>query len=326
VVTVKIAGKVHKTTPSGLFSFVGKNLAGKHKLVFKSNGKVYKTTVNVPKGSRLSLRNVALNSDGTVSSESEDVKVSGTLTAVDCGSTPNTLTITPSGGGAAVLMSFDPATAQMVDESTGTPITTCADLAADVNDPAEAEGHQDSGGIVADEVKVNPTSEDDSGDVSLSGTVSAENCPSSISVDTGGGTVVVNITASTEIDLEGTDGENSATCDNIPMGANVDVEGVPQSDGSVNADKIEVKENEFESDGTINSIDCVDSPQSLSFTRDGTSSALTVTIGSTTEIEVNGNSSASCTDLTTGAAHVDGVAQPDGSVAASKIEQGSGMD
>jgi hypothetical protein len=327
VVIVKIAGRKVRTTPSGLFSISGKNLAGRHQVVFKSNGKTYRTTINVAKGSRLALQNVKFNSDGTASPETEDVTVDGTLTAVDCSATPNTVTITPSDGGAAVMMDFDPATTQIIDESTGTAITTCSDLAADVNDPVEAEGQQNSsGGITADQINVNPSSEDSGEDVSFSGTVTSESCPNSITVDPGTGTTItVNISSSTEIDLEGSDGQSPADCSSIPQGAQVDVEGVPQPDGSVNADKIEVMQNEFESDGTINSTDCVDSPQSLSFTPDGSSSALTVTIGSTTEIQVN-DTSATCTELVAGPAHVEGVSQPDGSVAATHIEQGSSGD
>lgn len=324
VVKVKVAGKAVKTTPSGFFSFSGKKLSGRHKLVFRSAGKTYRTTVNVAKGSRLSLQNVQLNSDGTATAEEEDITVSGTLSAVDCNASPNTITITPSDGGTAVMMSFDPTTTQIIDESTGNAITTCSDLAADVNDPVEAEGHQNSsGGVIADQVNVNPNSEDDQEDVSLSGTVTSESCPDSIAVDTGNGSpITVNITSNTEIEVEGSGGQTSASCSSIPQGAIVNVEGVPQSDGSVNADKIEVQENEFESDGVIDSTDCSASPQSLSFTPNGSQNPITVTIGSTTEIEVN-DSSALCTDLVAGPAHVDGVVQPDNSVAATKIEQGS---
>ena len=327
VVSVKLAGKAAKTTPSGFFSFSGKNLSGHHKLVFKSGGKTYRTTVNVAKGSRLSLQNVQLNSDGTATPEQEDITVTGTLTAVDCNASPNTVTITPSNGGTAVMMSFDPTTTQIIDESTGSAITTCSGLAADVNDPVEAEGQQNSsGGIVASQINVNPSSEDGTEDVNFSGTVSSENCPNSIAVDTGNGNpITVNITSSTEIDVEGSDGQSSGGCSSIPQGANVDVEGVPQSDGSVNADKIEVQQLEFEADGTINSTDCSATPQSLSFTANGSQNAVTVTIGSTTEIQVNGNS-ASCTDLVAGPAHVDGVIQPDNSIAATQIEQGASGD
>lgn len=330
IVTVKIAGKTVKSSSSGLFSFTGKNLSGHHKVFFKRAGKTYRTTVNVSKGSHVSLQNVSLNSDGTASAEQEDVSVEGTLTAVDCADTPNTVTITPSDGGTAVMMSFDPTTTQIVDQSTGNAITTCSGLAADVNDPVEAEGQQNSsGGLVATQINVNPNTQDSGNqqeDVSLSGTVSSENCPDSITVDTGGGNqVIVNITSSTEIDLEGSDGQSTAGCSSIPQGANVDVEGVPQSDGSVNADKIEVQQNEFEADGVINSTDCSATPPSLSFTPNGTANALTVTIGSTTDIQVN-DASASCTDLVAGPAHVNGVVQSDGSVAATQIEQGSGSD
>jgi Domain of unknown function (DUF5666) len=158
--------------------------------------------------------------------------------------------------------------------------------------------------------------------------VTAENCPNSITVQRSDGTnVTVNISAATEIRIEGHDSESSgAMCTDIPPNAMVKVEGSANPDGSFDASSIEVHQDEFESGGAIGTLDCGSTPQNFSFTPDGASSALTVTIGATTEIKVNDNESASCSDLVAGPARVHGVTQTDGSVAAQDVEQESGSE
>jgi hypothetical protein len=95
----------------------------------------------------------------------------------------------------------------------------------------------------------------------------------------------------------------------------------------VNATSIHVQENEFEASGSITSTNCAATPPSFSFTPDSgggggdSGTTPTVTIQSTTQIEVGDNDAASCADLTLATAEVQGVTQPDGSVAATEIKQ-----
>ncbi len=332
VVTVKVskAGST-RSNKSGFFSLKGPKLAGTHTVTFTQNHQKFTTSINVPSGSKLTLSGVKLSGD-TATGEEEDISVEGTLSAVDCVASPNTLTVTPSKGGADVLMNFDPATATIIDDSTGTAITSCSTLSASyIGAPVDAEGTTDtSGAITASRVELNPSTDGEgegsgsggsSEDISFKGTVSSESCPTSIVVTRTDGTLVtVNISTSTKIDIEGFSGSSPAQCSDIPASASVEVEGVPQTDGSVNADSIHVQQNEFESDGTIGTIDCSATPPSFSFTPDS-GTALTVTIQPTTKIEANDNDSASCSDLTAAGAKVEGITQPDGSVAAKEIEQ-----
>ena len=327
VVSIKVskAGSTH-SNKAGFFSLKGAKIAGTHTVTFTKNHQKYTTTISIPAGSKLTLNNVALSGD-TASGGEEDVSVEGTLTAVDCTATPNTLTVTPSDSGTAVLMSFDPTTTTIIDDATGTAITDCSTLSASyTGSPVDAEGATNtSGGVTASRVELNPSSDgggDGGGeDTSFKGTVTSESCPASIVVTRSDSTAVtVNISSSTKIDIEGHDGSSAATCTDIPASASVEVEGIPQTDGSVNANSIHVSETEFHAHGTINSTNCSATPPSFSFTPDS-GTALTVTIQPTTEIQVGDNESAACTDLTSAAASVEGVTQADGSVAAKEIEQ-----
>ena len=135
-----------------------------------------------------------------------------------------------------------------------------------------------------------------------------------------GTNVTVNITSTTRIEID--DSDAAAACTDLTAGLPVDVEGALQSDGSVTATNIEGEPVEFDSEGVINSTDCAASPQSLSFTPQDSSTPLTVTIDPTTKIYVN-DAAGSCSDLTPGSAQVEGITQPDGSVAAARIEQSS---
>ena len=329
-VSVIGSGKSAKTNASGFFILSGQNLAGKHPVTFTKNKQTFSTIIQVPAGSKLSLQNTKLNGDGTAQPEQEDIEVLGTLSAVDCGATPNTITIAPSNGGASVVMSFDATTTRITDDSAHSMIKDCATLAGNyLNAPAKAEGSQAAdGSIVADRIELNPGEGKPGGgeDVHFGGIVQSENCPNSIVVQRGDSTdVTVNLGPSTEINLDDSDNHSSGACADIPVGGKVDVEGVPQADGSVNASQVEVRQNQLESDGSINSLNCGATPPSLSFTPAGAAGALTVTLGPTTQIKVADNESASCADLMTGSAKLQGVTQSDGSVAASEIEQeGSG--
>jgi hypothetical protein len=325
-VTVIGTRKSSRTNSSGFFVLRGTNLAGRHRLTFLKDRKVFSTAIQVLAGSKLSLQNTKLNVDGTAQAEQEDIEVPGTLDAVDCGATPNTATIAPSGGGAAITMSFDAATTEIVDDSTDAKVPDCATLAANyLNAAVKAEGTQATdGSIVADSIELNPGKRNDGAaqDVHFSGVVQSATCPISIVVQRGDTTdVTVTIGDSTEIHLDNSDRHSSGACTDIAQGAKVGVEGIPQADGSVSASEIEVHQNQMASDGIIDSLSCDATPPSFSFTPQGAVSVVIVTIGTTTEIEAGDIKPASCADLTPGAAKVEGVTQADGSLVASEIEQ-----
>jgi hypothetical protein len=314
---------------SGFFSIQGTRLSGPRTVVFKQGKKKYLMPVSAPPGSSLMLNGVTFNSDGTASADQEDLQVSGTLTSVDCGATPNSLVITTTTGD--VTMNFDPATTKLEDNATDTRMMSCSDLStyAGQSIPVNAEATVNSdGSYTATEVDLNPDSQPPSGSVDFGGTISAANCPSSVTVQRSSDSilVVVNISDSTTIVLQGEDNQTTGACTDLPLGASVEVEGTANSDGSVNATKIKLDDTEFDAEGTINSIDCVDTPQSMSFTPNDAVDPVTVTIGATTEIQVNDMDNAACVDLTTGSAKVEGSLQGDGTIAAKSIEQSAGGD
>jgi hypothetical protein len=232
VVSVKVSkgGSTH-SNKSGFFSLKGVKLGGQHTVTFTKKRVKYTTTVNIPAGSKLTLNDVKLNGSEATSSE-EDVSVEGTLSAVDCTATPNTITVTPSDGGTAVLMSFDPTTTTIIDDSTGAAVPDCATLAGNYTGaPVDAEGTTDaSGGVTATRIELNPSSGDSGGggeDTGFKGVVQSGSCPTSIVVlRTDGTSVTVNFSASTEIDIEGFGGSSGAQCSDIPANASVEVEGV----------------------------------------------------------------------------------------------------
>jgi hypothetical protein len=161
VVSVKVlkTGKSTHTNKSGVFLLKGVKLSGKHTLVFTKQHLNYTTTVNVPAGSKVTLSGVVLSGD-TASSSEEELSVEGALTAVDCVASPNTLTITPADGGTAVLMAFDTTTTTIIDDITGSAVTSCSTLANNYSgSPIDAEGVTDSsGGVTATHVELNPSS------------------------------------------------------------------------------------------------------------------------------------------------------------------------
>jgi len=323
---------------TGLFAVSGHNLTGPHTLKFLSGGKKYLTNVNVPLGGKLTLKGVKLisaikipsnpsssssASSGTAKADEEDLTVFGTLTSVDCSVSPSTITVTTASAD-VFNMTFDPATTEIVNQQTGQVITDCMTLQALAGQPVEVEMRVNptDGSLFANQVNVNPNSNDQT-DSEFDGVIASMNCPGSISVTgVNGVSVVVNLSSSTEIEIDGASDESSGTCTDFNAGMSVKVEGALRQDGSVDADSITVQTAKFEASGTINSTTCGTPPESISFTPNGSTTALTVTIGAGTEIQVSGNDSAACSDLLMGAADVEGVTQADGSVAATNIGQG----
>jgi hypothetical protein len=316
----------------------GRKLSGQRHLVIESEGKKFVMTVNLPARGRLNLKNLKLKPktvtspkasgasssiDGTAEAEDEEITIEGTLTSVDCAAIPPTVTVTTSDG-SIVKTPFDPATTQIINEQTGLVITACSDLAVLTGTTVEVEAKvKPDGSLFALQILVNPDQDEES-DLEFEGTIASTSCPGSLVVTRSGDgvPVTVNLSGSTKIEVSDESTDSSATCTDLGKGMFVQVAGVLQPDGSVNADSVEVKTQEFQADGTINSTNCGATPQSMLFTPDASSTMLTVTIGPGTEIEVNGIDAAVCSDLTLAPAHVEGVTQPDASVAATDIEQG----
>ncbi len=118
----------------------------------------------------------------------------------------------------------------------------------------------------------------------------------------------VHVTSSTEIDQE--DGA-------LAVGATVEVEGTAESDGSITADKVEVKEaSDDDQSGRIEFQGIVESlPATPGFVGDWVVSGTTVHVTSSTEIDQNDGA------LAVGSAvEVKGLAESDGSITADKVE------
>jgi hypothetical protein len=247
---VKVRGARRRTRVSstGLFSLRGSRLGGSRTLVFKKDRRRFTMSVSVPAGATLVLSGVTLSEDGTAEAEEEGIEVEGTLTDVNCGVAPPTLTI--SNGATSVTMSFDPATTELENEEDEEPITSCEELASFIGSPAKAEGVvNDDGSIAAEEVEVGIDEEDDDdgAEVEFHGVVQATNCPSSITVRrTGDVDVLVNILETTEIEIESGEDESAGSCADLVEGLEVEVEGELLPDGSVNAEEVEVEEGEAE--------------------------------------------------------------------------------
>ncbi len=124
----------------------------------------------------------------------------------------------------------------------------------------------------------------------------------------------VHVTADTELEQE--DGQ-------VAVGASVEVEGTLQADGSIAADRIEVTEGEDEDEfGEIQLEGFVQAlPSTAGFVGDWIVSGTTVHVTTTTEIDQEDG------QVAVGAAvEVEGLAEADGSITASKIEVKDGQD
>ncbi len=318
----------HKT---GFFVLRGATLAGPRTLLIRQGKSRYELAINAPAGSRLMLHQIALDATtGTASAEQEDLTVRGTLAAVDCTATPNTLTVATSSGDDT--MSFDPSATIIQNDATGNRIVTCADLASYAGQsPATPVAAQaivnSSGALAATEVDLYPSdSPGGSENLDFKGAVASSDCPTSFVVTRypDNVSVTVNLSANTQISIENQDNETPGSCADLANGAGVEVEGTANPNGTVNADTVTIQAQQFESSGTIGAINCGATPPSFAFTPANANTPLTVTLGPTTQISVNDNDNATCADLSAGAADVEGVIQPDGSVAATSVDQSSG--
>jgi hypothetical protein len=188
---------------------------------------------------------------------------------------------------------------------------TMADI--QVGDHIQARGTMDGTTLVATEIKVEDTGNDndnDEHDVELKGTVSAfsgaATCPAATFMV---GTTKVTTSATTVFD--------DVTCATLANGAIVEVEGTTQADGSILARKVEGEAGPDEVEGMI-----------FALAGTGTCPALTFKVGSTlaTATTVNTNASTTfngvvCTALANGArVEVEGTKQADGSITAASVE------
>jgi hypothetical protein len=188
---------------------------------------------------------------------------------------------------------------------------TMADI--QVGDHIQARGTMDGTALVATEIKVEDTGNDNDegeGGAELKGTVSAfsgaATCPAATFMI---GTTKVTASATTVFD--------DVTCATLADGAIVEVEGTKQADGSILATKVEGEAGPDEVEGMI-----------FALAGTGSCPALTFKVGSTlaTATTVNTNASTTfngvvCTALANGArVEVEGTKQADGSITAASVE------
>jgi hypothetical protein len=327
--TVRVRGKSESSLVDpnlGFFFLAGNDIDGNPTLDFTDGTTTDSLTLPVARGVRITLRNVRFFSPGTAQEDQEEKLVSGTLLSVTCG-TPSSLVVT-NGFGDPLTVAFDATLARIINDTSGQRLTTCADLASSTGSKASVESIvKPDGTLVAEEIVTNPQVDVDFNDAELEGFIQTQNCASNnVTVSlTIGRTVTATLSGATQISCENVNNEMNSTCADLTPGSHVELEGVIQSDGSVFAHKVEFEEDEFSADGNVNSTNCSGNPPSFSFTESCGCNAppppITVTINPFTNIQVHGQT-ATCADLSSQfSAHVEGLSQPDGSVAARDVEQ-----
>jgi hypothetical protein len=180
-------------------------------------------------------------------------------------------------------------TAQTVYQS-----ASCADLTQGAK--VEVEGTRGADGVVvATKVQVERQEVDVRGNVSALGGA----CPTL--TFTLNGTVIKTSSSTRFINV---------TCGEIRNGDNTEVEGVKQPDGSVAATKVDVDRQEVDAQGTVSALG--GACPALTFSLSGTM----VKTSATTKFE-----GLACAEIRNGdKAEVEGRKQPDGSIAASKVQ------
>jgi len=200
-------------------------------------------------------------------------------------------------------------------------LLTLADV--HVGDHVQAYGSRTGTTLVAIEIKVQDTGNDNDDDdgidgsgVEVKGTVSGlgtqpnAGCtaiPAGLTFSVGTTTVKTN--ASTVFD--------DVTCASLANGNIVEVEGTTQADGSVLAGKVELEGGADDVEGTISSVDETTTCPTRGFNIGTT----TVTTTSATTYIGSGGAAAACGDLAVGrAVQAEGTKQADGSITAASIE------
>jgi len=187
---------------------------------------------------------------------------------------------------------------------------TMADI--EVGDHLQARGTMEGTALVATEIKVQDTGNDndDVDEAELKGPVSGLSSTALCPVVTFMiGTTKVTTSAATVFD--------DVTCATLANGAIVEVEGATQADGSILATKVEVEAGPDEVEGTI-----------FALSGTGTCPILTFKVGPTasTATTVNTNilttfTGVACTALANGArVEIEGTTQADGSITAASVE------
>ena len=185
---------------------------------------------------------------------------------------------------------------------------TMADI--NVGDHVQARGAMDGTTLVAAEIKVEDTGNDndDQNKVELKGTVAGltGTCPA-VTFTIGTPATTVKTNSSTTFD--------DVTCATLANGAVVEVKGTKQTDGSILATSIEKEDGPDEVEGRV-------------FELSGTCPTLTFKVGATAGTATKVTTSATttfsgvtCTAIANGAkVEVEGTKQADGSIAASSVE------
>jgi hypothetical protein len=188
---------------------------------------------------------------------------------------------------------------------------TMADI--QVGDHIQARGTMDGTTLVATEIKVEDTGNDNDegeGEAELKGTVSAfsgaATCPAATFMI---GTTKVTTSATTVFD--------DVTCATLANGAIVEVEGPKQADGSILATKVEGEAGPDEVEGMIFALAGTGSCPALTF-KVGSTLATATTVITNASTTFNG---VVCTALANGArVEVEGTKQADGSITAASVE------
>jgi len=179
-----------------------------------------------------------------------------------------------------------------------------------VGDHVQVRGHMDGNNLVATEIKVEDTGNDDESDhvESLKGTVSGISSDSGCPVRT----FTINTTPATTVRTDASTVFEDVTCAALANGAIVEVEGIRQPDGSIVAKKIEAEDGPDEVEGKISELSGTGSCPSLTF-KVGTT---TVTTSASTTF-----SGVTCAALANGTeVEVEGTKQANGSIAAASVK------
>ncbi len=218
--------------------------------------------------------------------QANEAKIQGLVAAVDLDA--GTLTITPDGGGANVTLIVNAATEIEVNGEEA----TLAEVQAGM--PVRAE--YDSSTLVAGEVKAGSEEDgdDDDGDAHVNGIVAAVTTTSvTITPDGGGANITLTVNSSTKIEVNGED----ATITDIHLGDPIKAEYVIST---LAAKELEVGNNsgsndDVETTGTVAAV----SSTTVTINPSNGSPQITLTVNSSTKIEVNGEH-ATITDIHAG--------------------------
>jgi hypothetical protein len=188
-------------------------------------------------------------------------------------------------------------------------VLTMADIA--VGDHIQARGVMEGTTLVAEEIKVQDTGNDNvggTGEAEIEGAISelsaVSGCP-----------VVTFMIGTTKVTTSATTTFDDVTCAALVNGATVEVEGTTQTDGSILATKVEAEAGPDEVTGTVFELSA-SCPTSTFKVGPVLSLATTVTLTASTTF-----SGVTCETIANGAkVEVEGTEQADGSITAANVE------